>query len=199
MMSKLIRALLTVTLLSAFLMIVSAARAQVAPHSGDVAFSAGYANIGKGSNFAASDMNRSTVGGSGGYNLTQYIAVIGELNFFPLPQVLGVNEHMLNYGGAVRFNLIPAGKVVPYGVVGGGGSRFTASESGASASVNGNYFGGGGGLSIYLGRNWGVRGEFRDSRFGGFSIAGITASTNVFAATGGIFCQFGGTSKPAKR
>ncbi len=169
-------------------------RAQVVPHSGDVAFDAGYTNIGKGTNFNDVVINRYTLGGSGGVNLNSYLTVIGEFNFFAMPQVEGVNENMTNYGGAVRFNLVSKGKVVPYGIFGGGGARLTASESGASASSNGDYFGGGGGVNLFLGSNWGIRPEFRYNRFN-YSFEGINGSTNVLTATGGVFFQFGGTPK----
>jgi len=183
----------------ACLLVSASAWCQVAPLSGDASFSLGYNHVGKGNNFNDTTTNGFTTGGTGGVNVTRYIAVGGEFNFFSMPKVSGVSEHMLNYGAAARFNLIPAGRVVPYGVFGVGGARFTASESGQSASLNGNYVGGGG-LSYYVGPSWGVRAELRDNRFGGFKLDGITASTNVVTMTGGIFYQFGGTFKrPAKK
>ncbi len=189
-MRKFILAIMPVALL----LVASAAGAQIAPHSGDVAFDAGYTNIGKGTNFNDTTINRYTFGGSGGVNLNSYLTVIGEFNFFAMPPVDGVNENMTNYGGAVRFNLASKGKVIPYGIFGGGGDRLTASESGASASANGDYFGGGGGASIFLGRSWGIRPEFRFNRFN-FTLSGVSANTNVLTASGGVFFQFGGTPK----
>jgi hypothetical protein len=178
-------------------LVSAAAWGQVAPHSGDLAFDAGYSYIGKGTNFNTTDINRYTLGFSGGVNLSQYIAVIGEYNYFSMPQVEAVNMDMMGYGGAVRFNLVSKGKVVPYGLFGGGGARLTASESGASVSSNGAYFGAGGGVSLFLGKNWGVRPEFRYNRFH-YSFEGVTGDTNVLAATGGIFFQFGGTAQKTR-
>jgi hypothetical protein len=182
-----------IALLAAF---AAASHAQVTPHSGDVAFNAGYSYIGKGTNFNTTDINRYALGFSGGANLNQSITVLGEYNYFSMPQVQGVNMNMQSYGGAVRFNLATKGKVVPYGVFGGGGARLTGNESGVSVSSDGGYFGFGGGAAIYFGKNWGVRPEFRYNRFF-YSFAGINGNTNVLTATGGLFFQFGGHSQHA--
>ena len=171
-------------------------RAQVAPHSGDLAFDAGYSNIGKGTNFNTTAVNRYTLGFSGGANVNQYLTAIGEYNYFSMPPVQGVNFNMQGYGGAVRFNLATKGKVVPYGVFDGGGARLTGSQSGVSVTSNGGYFGGGGGASLYLGKNWGVRPEFRYNRYF-YTFGGINGNTNVLTATAGVFYQFGGKSKTA--
>lgn len=84
--------------------------------------------------------------------------------------------------------------MVPYGVFGVGGDRLTLSEGGSSASASGAYFGGGAGVNFFVRPNWGVRAELRDSR-DGFTIDGVSGNTSVFAMTGGIFYQFGGSSK----
>ncbi len=170
---------------------------QVAPGSGDVSYSIGFNHVGQGSDFNDTSTNGLATGFDGGYNINQYVEVGGEFNFFGMPQVDGVNTHILNYGFQAHFNLTPGSKVVPYGVFGVGGSRLTASESGASASATGNYFGGGAGVNFFLGQNWGVRAELRDSR-DGFSINGVSGNTSVFAMTGGVFFQFGGHSSRKK-
>jgi hypothetical protein len=170
--------------------------AQVIPHSGDLAFDGGYSYIGKGNNFNTTSINRYTLGFSGGANLNEYVTVIGEYNHFSMPQVQGVNMGMSGYGGAVRFNLASKGRVVPYGVFGGGGARLTASESGVGVSSNGGYFGGGGGANLYLGKNWGIRPEFRYNRYF-YTFDGINGNTNVLTAAAGVFFQFGGKSKTA--
>jgi len=177
---------------------------QVAPGSGDTSFSAGYDHVGTGPNneFAIKSGNSFTTGGNGGYNINQCIEAGGEFNFFndPQPSVSGVNFglRILNYGGLVRFNLAPQSKVVPYGVFGIGGAHATAraSQGSASASIseNGYYLGGGGGASIYLGPNWGVRAEFRDNS-NHFTYQGSKNSTNVITMTGGLFYQFGGAAR----
>jgi hypothetical protein len=170
--------------------------AQVIPHSGDLSFDSGYSYIGKGNNFNTTTINRYTLGSSGGINLNQNLTVIGEYNDFSMPQVQGVNLKMQGYGGAVRFNIAPRGKIVPYGIFDGGGARLTASESGVAVSSNGSYFGGGGGVSLYLGKSWGIRPECRFNRFY-YTFHGVSGNTNVFAATAGIFFQFGGKHNTA--
>lgn len=169
-------------------------RAQITPHSGDVAFNGGYSYIGKGTDFNTTSINRYAMGASGGTNLNESLTVIGEYNYYSMPQVQGVNMNMQGYGGAVRFNLPSKSKIAPYGVFGGGGARLTGSESGISVTSNGGYFGGGGGANIYLGKNWGIRPEFRYNRFF-YTFAGINGSTNVLTATTGVFFQFGGEGK----
>jgi len=172
-------------------------QAQVVPHSGDLAFTAGYSYIGKGTNFNATDINRYALGFSGGANLNQSMTVLGEYNYFSMPQVQKVNMNMQGYGGAVRFNLATYGRFVPYGVFGGGGARLTGSESGVSVTSNGGYFGFGGGANLYLGKNWGIRPEFRYNRFF-YTFAGINGNTNVLTATAGLFFQFGGHNRSAR-
>ena len=182
-----------VALLAAF---AADSRAQVTPHSGDVDFNAGYSYIGKGTDFNTTDINRYALGFSGGANLSQSITVLGEYNYFSMPQVQGVSMNMQVYGGALRFNLAPNDKVVPYGVFGGGGARLTGSESGVSVGSNGGYFGLGGGAAIYCGKNWGIRPEFRYNRFY-YTFDGISGNTNVLTATAGLFFQFGGHNQAA--
>jgi hypothetical protein len=172
-----------------------------------MSYSLGYDHVAKGNNFADQSGNSVTTGFNGGYNINRYIEAGGEFNFFndPQPNVGGVNVgmHILNYGGLARFNLAPGSKIVPYGVFGIGGSHATAhaslGSSSASQSENGYYLGGGGGMSYYVGPNWGVRAELRDN-WNHFTYQGSKNSTNAFAMTGGIFYQFGGTLKrPAKK
>jgi len=187
---------------------------QVAPRSVDASFSAGYDHVGTGPNndFASNSGNSATFGGNGGLNLNRYLEAGGEFNYFNDPQpsvggVMGLGMHILNYGGLVRFNLAPRAKAVPYGVFGVGGSHATAVAGvctvggcgSFSIGESGYYLGGGGGLSYYVGPNWGVRAEFRDN-WNHFSYSGSTDSTNAIAVTGGLFYQFGGNaSKLAKR
>lgn len=182
---------------------------QVAPGSADASYSIGYTHVGAGPNndFAPQGGNSITTGGNFGYNVNEHIEAGGEFNFFNDPQPefspATASIHILNYGGLARFNLAPQSKIVPYGVFAFGGSHATASASlgGQSGSVseNGFYVGFGGGASIYLGSNWGVRAELRDN-YNHFSApgGGGTDSTNVFAMTGGVFYQFGGHSGKKK-
>jgi len=176
---------------------------QVAPGSGDASYGFGYDHVGTGPNdeFASKSGNSLTTGGNGGYNINRYIEAGGEFSFFndPQPSVNGISYalHIENYGGLVRFNLAPESKVVPYGVFAIGGSHATAlarqGSASASISENGYYFGGGGGASIYLGPNWGVRAEFRDN-WDHFTYQSSPNSTSALAMTGGLFFQFGGSA-----
>jgi hypothetical protein len=87
-----------------------------------------------------------------------------------------------------------AAKVAPYFLVGGGGSRGGFGTSGLSVSVTGGYIGVGGGASIFLGKNWGIRPEFRYNDVF-FSGGGTTSNAGMYQATGGVFFQFGGEDK----
>lgn len=188
-------------------LVAATAWSQVAPGSAEVSYDIGYNHVGAGPNndFAPQGGNSFTTGFNGGYNLNQYIEVGGEFNFFQDPQPefspASASIHILNYGGLARFNLAPQSKIVPYGVFAFGGSHATASASlggqSGSESENGFYVGFGGGASIYLSPNWGVRAELRDN-YNHFSFQGSTDSTNILAMTGGIFYQFGGHSGKKK-
>jgi hypothetical protein len=194
------------------LLVSASAWCQVAPNSGDVSFSVGYDHVGTGpnNNFASNSGNSVVFGGNGGVNVNRYIEAGGEFNYFndPQPSVSGVNVGMriLNYGGLVRLNLAPKGRIVPYGVFGIGGSHaaaaaaFCAVDGCASVSIgeSGYYLGGGGGLSYYAGPKWGVRAEFRDN-WNHFSYNGSPDSTDALAVTGGLFFQFGGTATTLAR
>ncbi|MGA3265117.1 MAG: outer membrane beta-barrel protein [Terracidiphilus sp.] len=109
----------------------------------------------------------------------------------------GVTSKSQEFGGAARFNFLPAKKVVPYGVVGMGMSRFTQSASGVSASMNGYNVSFGGGASIYLGKNWGVRPEFRWQREK-YIQSDVTLYSDVVIGSGSVFYQFGSQGKKKK-
>jgi hypothetical protein len=183
------RALKTGLSLACFL-VAATAWSQVAPGSGDVSFNIGYDHF--------SSLNGFAWGGAGETALTQYVAIGAEFNDYRVSQNMsGVNGalHLIDYGALGRFNLVPNSKVVPYGLCALGGSHASVSASSggitASASAgNGYYLGFGGGASIYLSPNWGVRAELRDN-WNHISGSGI----NAFAMTGGIFYQFGGHKK----
>lgn len=194
-----LRALKTGLSLACFL-VAATAWSQVAPGSADVSYNIGYDHVGTGPNqdFAVQSGNSITTGFNGGYNVNRYIEAGGEFNYFNDPQPAGVGLHVLNYGGLARFNLAPSSKIVPYGLFAFGGSHATASQSGVSVSESGYYASFGGGASIYLGSNWGVRAELRDG-YNHFSApGGGTNTTNIVAMTGGVFYQFGGHSGKKK-
>jgi len=180
---------------ASFLLISSTLRAQVLARSGDVAGYAGYLytnNI-----IPGVSNNHGVYGATGGYNITPYITAYGEYGFAPLYSESGDTVHAQIYGGGARFNMTPDKKVVPYGVVSFGGNRLTVNIGGSSVNFNGYYIGVGGGANCYVGKNWGVRPEFRYLR-NEFSSGGESVSFNDFAVTGGVFYQWGGTGKRKK-
>jgi hypothetical protein len=135
------------------------------------------------------------VGGEGGVNVVDRLNLFGEVNFIPMGQN-GVSAHTVNFGGGAHINILPgtsSSKVQPYalGVAGVGHSAESYSYSdpwlsyNASASSNSFYFGFGGGMRCYIGRNWGVRPEFRYQRYTQHGGA------NSIAYTAGVFYQFG--------
>ena len=178
-----------------FLLVSASSQAQVLAHSGDVAGYAGYLHVD--SDLSLQSHNHAIYGASGGYNVTPYITVLGEYGLAPLYSESGYSIKTQIYGGGARFNLTPGKKLVPYGVVTFGGDRITWSYSGSSESYNGYYIGVGGGASYYVGKNWGVRPEFRYVR-AEFGEYGTNETVNAIAVTGGAFYQWGGTGKKKK-
>jgi hypothetical protein len=71
--------------------------------------------------------NHGIYGVNGGYNVSPYIAIIGEYGYSPLFSQSGDALHAQLYGGGARFNLNPKSKVVGYGVFTVGGDKFTES------------------------------------------------------------------------
>ncbi len=197
MQTLITKAVVRVVLPALFLVVLSApVRAQVLAHSGEVAGTVGYSHTSYDKPNGPT-ANHPFYDGSGGYNVTPYITVLGEYKYYSLGTVGVSSNHAQNYGGAVHFNFRPSGKVVPYGVVGGGGYRFTSSGGGLSITGTGYYVNFGGGVSYYLGKNWGVRPEFRYERQA-FTYDTLDISANVVDASGSIFYQFGGTGKKKK-
>ena len=185
--------------LTATILFVSSvtARAQVMGHSGDIAGYAGYLYVSDQNHDISTSDNHGIYGFNGGYNVSPYVAIIGEYGFAPLYSQSGDSVHGQLYGGGARFNFNPNSRVVGYGVFTVGGDKFSLSGGGTSESINGYYFGFGGGASCYVGKNWGIRPEFKYLRPEGSS-GGVSQSFNSFAMTGGVFVQFGGTAKKKK-
>jgi opacity protein-like surface antigen len=198
---------------SASILLVSSApvQAQVLAHSGEVAGNFGYATVLNSGN--PDGDSHPFFGGSGAYNVTSNFTVLGEYFYMPLGSyncappdavhALGVHpdvdfqecigstsEHVQHYGGAVRYNLLSKTRIVPYLVGGVGGARGSGDNF---TSVNGYDFSAGGGVSFYIGHNWGVRPEFRYMRFE-FSAGGTTVGSNAPAESGSVFYQWGGRS-----
>ncbi|HEY0308782.1 MAG TPA: outer membrane beta-barrel protein [Acidobacteriaceae bacterium] len=159
--------------------ISAAAWAQgVVGRSVDIAVNAGTNNL------SANDSSyHPEYGASLGYNFSSHFAVLGEYNYLSLgvyrvPLTLTPNSTLKmsgNYqwaGGSVRYAPLHSSRIVPYVVGGGGCARESAAASviGAGASAtdtngsNGVYVSAGGGVSLFGGRNWGVRPEVRWDR-----------------------------------
>ena len=136
-------------------------------------------------------------GGSGGYNVSQNISVLGEYQYIPQGSCGGTSVNTQFYGGLMRASF-GSGKVAPYILVGGGGVREAGSGSDLNVTFSGGYIAFGGGASIFLGKNWGIRPEVRYN-YGFLSGDGVTAVGGLdYQATGGVFFQFGGEGKSAK-
>jgi hypothetical protein len=176
-------------------------RAQgVLPGSGDASFNVGFSNL------DGVDNNKHiSYGGSAGANLSGRMSIVGEYNYLPMGSLtqsgVTANEKIQQFGGAVRIPLSKSEHAVPYLVVGGGFDRLTASASASgvnvSASQSGGYFGAGGGVNLFVGRNWGFRPEFRWERqqFGPTSVAGVPVAgggLNDVRGTVSLFYRWGG-------
>lgn len=169
-------------------------KGQVLAHSGDISGYVGYGHGNYETSGVGATNNHIEYGGSGGINVSPSITVLGEYGFMPMGKYSGVNFKTQLFGGAARFNFGNSKRAVPYAVFALGGNRFTGAESGVSVSANGYYTGFGGGASIYFGRNWGTRPEFRYERQS-LTFSGINAGTNVILGSCSLFFQFGGQGK----
>lgn len=167
---------------------------QIAPGSGDVSAHIGFNNL-KG----VDNDKHVQFGFSGGVNLSKEFALVGEYSYLPQGSVnvsgIKADGHYHNVGAAVRYSFWHKGRFVPYAVAAGGYSRVTASASylGASGSdsANGGYVGLGGGSSLYVAHNWGVRPDVRWDRQA-WSKNGSSGHRNDVRVTVAVFYQFGG-------
>jgi hypothetical protein len=183
-----------------FLFVSSTAQAQVLAHSGDVAGSVGYINS---SGFGG----HLSYGGSGGINLSERVALVGEYQYLSLGSVtpnVGISNSSTNQlgGVAVRVNFLTGKRIAPYVLGGFGFEHLGLKVTGSSTSIdNGYYDTFGGGASVFLGKNWGVRPEARyDYELGVSNALGTTvyAYQNVYQFSGSVFYQFGGRGKTKK-
>lgn len=180
------------------------ARPEVRAGSIDAAFNVGWSNLP-----SKLEHTRSYpfVGASGGFNLSRHVAVIGEYGYQFMSQIGAESFHNELFGGAARFSLSGNG-VVPYLLLGGGGASLTASEAyngpgpitSVSATAHGGYFAAGGGATIFMGRSWGLRPEFRYNyvslSYGGQTSNNVnSAQVNSVQIDAGVFFQFGGRRK----
>jgi hypothetical protein len=184
---------LAISLLSLFVL-TSPMRAQVLAGSGEVAGNIGFNNL-----TGVDGKKHIEYGFSGAYNLSQYLAIVGEFNDLPQGSVssggVTANGYYRLYGAAVRYSLLSSARAVPFIAAGGGGSSVGASASyqglHASATYGGAYVSLGGGVSIYVDQHWGVRPEFRwDEQF--YSASGSSTHQSDVRGLLSVFYQFGG-------
>jgi len=193
-------------LLSAlFLFVMSVpVQAQILAHSIEASGTIGYDHTNMTSTPAATSYPTSHdfYGGSGGYNVTPHVTVLGEYKFDPLvaPPLNPFKLHSQLVGSAARINFTPSKKVVPYAIIGAGYDRLTGTLSGTPTEYSdGYYVNFGGGASVYCGKNWGIRPELRYERqHSTYGPANETITANVVDVSGSFFYQFGGTGKKKK-
>ena len=185
---------------SLLLLFCAAAMAQgVAARSVDVALNAGTSNLSGNDNGYHPEY-----GASLGYNFTAHLGAFAEYNYLSLGDYqVGPSSQYANFttsgnyqwaGGSVRYTPFHPSQIVPYIVGGGGYAREAAAASivGQNASANdvngsnGEYVSGGVGITIFAGRNWGVRPEVRwDRQFYGnnnttFTITDVRGTLSLF-------------------
>ena len=168
-----------VALLAAFTV---SSHAQVLAHSGDASAHYGYGFGNYSTSGVGATNNHQEFGFSGGVNASSSLSFIGEYSYMPMGTYSGVDFKTQLFGGGVRFNFGDSGKVVPYALT----VRPVETDlpevrgGGVSVSATGAYAAFGGGVSCYLGKNWGIRPEFRYERQF-LSFSGITSDTPVFS------------------
>jgi len=159
--------------------------AQVLVHSGEVAGTYSYVN-------STGFSGHQGYGGSGGINLAKRVTLVGEYSYLSLSSLSAnvgqTNSTTNELGGvAVRINFLSDQRIVPYVVIGAGIEHVNFKV--------GYYDAYGGGASIYLTKNIGVRPEFRyDYELGITDVFGqpVYNYQNVYQFSGSLFFQFGG-------
>lgn len=163
--------------------------------SGEASGTFGYSRVD-----GVTSYNHFAFGGTGIYNLNQYIAVGFEYNYTPLGSetIMGAtaSAHLQTYGGVVHFTFCDS-SVAPYALVGFGGidAKAVASYEGLSASAgqSGYYIAFGGGVNIFVGPRWGIRPEYRYERQQFLANSQFDSSgQNDSQALVSLFYQFGG-------
>lgn len=189
---RLILRMLVVALLS-FVSLSSAARAQgVLPKSIDTAGTMAF----NGQGGVDGNMHPS-FGLSGGYNFWNNLTVLGEFEYQPFGATLATRQTIQLVGGGVRYYFMPSQHMSPY-VVGSGGFARIGTNSiglGINSSQKGAYFAAGGGVSFYVGDNWGVRPELRFQR----ELQSTSVPFNEVQGSISLFYQFGGTEAKGKK
>jgi hypothetical protein len=135
--------------------------------------------------------------GSGAYNLWGKLAAFGELGYQSAGSTLATKESITIAGGGVRYYFKQFNRIAPYVVGAGGFNRLnrTTIGQGVNNASNGGYFGGGGGASLYLNENFGIRPELRYQR----ELIGVASSFNEVQGSVSVFFQFGGSAPSSKK
>ncbi len=159
--------------------------------------------------------NHGQFGGTVGANAGRFVHLFGEVNYMSLGSdtfqsagnLATGSDRLTNYSGGIQIR-IPTGqaKVEPYGLLAFGYGRRTVDSSVyANNTFTSNrvtegdlYTGVGAGARVFLGRKWGIKPEFRYQSYVNMDLKRdnpIIERGSVMTLTGGIFFQFGGTTK----
>jgi hypothetical protein len=135
--------------------------------------------------------------GSGAYNLWGKLAAFGEVGYQSLGSTLATKESITILGAGVRYYIKQSSRIAPYVVGAGGFNRFnmTTVGQGTNHASSGGYFAGGGGASLYLSENIGIRPEVRYQR----ELIGVASSFNEVQGSVSVFFQFGGSAAEGKK
>jgi outer membrane protein with beta-barrel domain len=157
-------------------------------------------------------------GGGLGANLGRFVHLFGEASYMPRAtetfNVLQgteqtkttVSGRLMNYGGGIQFR-IPTGaaKIEPYGLLafgyvqvrddvtatlGAAGTNYSSSDTRHNV-----YNAVGAGTRIFLGKNWGIKPEFRYYKRYALNLSSddpVSDRSHAITFTTGIFYQFGG-------
>jgi opacity protein-like surface antigen len=194
--------ILVVSILMLVSQMMIPAHAQTTPLSGEVSANVGFNNVStqiiNTLPTTGIPLNKDYVqfGFSGGLNVTRQVAVLGEFNYLPLASVGPAYVDAQLYGGAVRYSPINKSAIVPYVIASVGGTRVSGTDGGYSLVKSGSNLGVGGGVSIYLNHNWGIRPEFRYIHHS-LTALGNTYGLNTSTGTLAVFYQWGG--RPEKK
>jgi hypothetical protein len=180
-------------LLGAMLTVSMPALAQSSkPRSGEVAGVFGWSSL-KG----ADEKAHVLFGASAGVNLSDRAQVFGEYSYSPMGSISGASLKAEAICGGIRIGRVRGGSGA-FLVGAGGLFRGSTSVSSISISQSGGYYGFGGGATIFLGQNWGVRPEARLEYvyMPAVKMSGVTVNEATidrpFSLRVSFFVQFGG-------
>jgi hypothetical protein len=164
------------------------------------------ANFGH-SGYSGLDSNKHfNFGGEYAYNFNPKLAILGEYTYLPLGKTQTSSTLFSNsskgydqiFGSGVRYSLKSWRQLRPYAVVGAGfihrSEDFQYTSTSIHPTANGYNVDAGGGVSVYLGKDWGVRPEVRWDRFDLYQNSSHL-SVNYLQVSGMVFYQFGGRGK----